>query len=60
VPEEEGIRVHAFRALGKEPEIDDTVAQVSIDGISLDAARVRTLMAQSVLPHIRGRVRAIE
>jgi DNA-directed RNA polymerase subunit RPC12/RpoP len=60
VPEEEGIHVHAFKTLGGEPEIDDTVAEVTIDGITLDAVMVRTLMAQSVLPHVSGRLRAID
>ena len=60
VAEEEGIHVHAFRTLNDEPEIDDTVAQVTIDGITLDAVMVRTLMAQSVLPHVSGRLRSID
>jgi len=56
-PEEEGIHVHAFRTLGDEiPTHDETYAEVVIDGVSLDPAMVRTLMAQNALPHIKGRV----
>lgn len=54
--EEEGIHIHAF---GDDPAqilIDDTFAHVCIDGVTLDAAQVRTYMAQSALPHISGRL----
>lgn len=54
--EEEGIHVHAFREDGAEAVLDDTFAQVTIDGFALDPAMVRTLMAQSALPHIEKRV----
>ena len=57
--EEEGIHVHAFNRDDGKPILDDTFSQVTIDGISLDAAMVRTLMAQSALPHIEKRVVAI-
>ncbi|WP_232624329.1 hypothetical protein [Paraburkholderia ginsengisoli] len=56
-PEETGIHVHAFAALNDHlPEVDDTYAQVTIDGITLDATQVRTLMAQSAMPHLTGRI----
>ena len=54
--EEQGIHVHAFVGEGDKPEIDDTFSRVKIDGISLDAGKVRTLMAQNTLPHITGRI----
>ena len=57
--EEAGIHVHAFRTDSCEcPEIDDTFSRVMIDGASLDANMVRVAMAQSALPHLRGRIRA--
>lgn len=54
--EEAGIHVHAFKGDSDRPEIDDTFSTVTIDGVTLDAAMVRTLMAQNGLPHIAGRV----
>lgn len=54
--EEEGIHIHAFNGNDERPSIDDTFAGVEIDGISFDAGMVRTLMAQSALPHIEGRI----
>jgi hypothetical protein len=54
--EEAGIHVHAFKAEGDRPQIDDTYSSVIIDGVILDPATVRTLMAQNGLPHIAGRV----
>jgi hypothetical protein len=54
--EEAGIHVHAFKAEGDQPEIDDTFSMVIIDGVTLDPAMVRTLMAQNGLPHIESRV----
>ncbi len=56
--EEAGIHLHAFRTVeSRIPEIDDTFSQVRIDGVSLDAGMVRVAMAQSALPHLRGRIR---
>lgn len=54
--EEEGIHVHAASEDGGKNIIDDTYSRVTIDGITLDPAMVRTLMAQSALPHIAGRL----
>jgi hypothetical protein len=54
--EEAGIHVHAFKGHSDRPEIDDTFSTVTIDGVTLDPAMVRTLMAQNGLPHIAGRV----
>lgn len=56
--EEEGIHVHAFSASGSQV-LDDTYSSVKIDGISLDPLGVRMLMAQNVLPHLKGRVQPI-
>lgn len=56
-PEISGIHLHAFSAVGQEvPDIDETYAGVTIDGIRLDAEQVRTYMAQSAMPHLEGRV----
>lgn len=54
--EEEGIHVHAFARDGSDALPDDTYSRVRIDGIDLDPTMVRTLMAQSALPHIADRV----
>jgi hypothetical protein len=54
--EEAGIHIHAFKGDSDRPEIDDTFSMVTIDGVTLDPAMVRTLMAQNALPHIAGRV----
>jgi hypothetical protein len=57
--EEEGIHVHAFLTEGQaEPTVDDTFAQLIIDGVPLDPVMVRVLMAQNVLPLLKGRVRS--
>ncbi len=56
--EEEGIHVHAFREDGAKAMPDDTFSRVIIDGVTLDPLMVRTLMAQSALPHIEKRVMA--
>ena len=57
--EEEGVHVHAFKAVGEPPVHDDTYAEVAIDGVELDPQMVRTLMAQNALPHIEGRVMSL-
>jgi hypothetical protein len=54
--EEDGIHVHALADDGITTATDDTFARVTVDGMELDPAMVRTLMAQSALPHIAGRV----
>lgn len=58
-PEEEGIHVHAFVTESQaEPTVDDTFAEVIIDGVRLDPVMVRVLMAQKVLPLLIDRVRS--
>jgi hypothetical protein len=54
--EEEGIHVHAFVGDEKEPALDDTFREVTIDGIQLDPVMVRVLMAQNVMPSLKDRV----
>ncbi|QGM47193.1 hypothetical protein [Methylocystis heyeri] len=54
--EEEGIHVHAYRADSEAADPDDTFSSVEIDGLRLDPAMVRTLMAQNSLPHLDARV----
>jgi DNA-directed RNA polymerase subunit RPC12/RpoP len=54
--EEEGIHIHIVSDNGSDVEVDETYAQVEIDGERLDPGMVRVLMAQMALPHISGRV----
>jgi len=54
--EEEGIHVHAYREIRGPYSLDNTYSTVEIDGITLDPDMVRSYMAQSVLPHIAGRM----
>src|SRR5207248_300758 len=44
----------------EEPTLDDTFAEVIIDGVHLDPVMVRVLMAQNVLPSLKGRVRSMD
>jgi len=56
-PEMTGIHLHAFKTADQEmPDVDETYAKVTIDGIKLDPVQVRTYMAQSAMPHLEGRV----
>lgn len=60
--EEEGIHVHAFLEFEEghaDPDLDDTFREVTIDGIQLDPVMVRVLMAQNVMPSLKGRVRSM-
>lgn len=54
--EEEGIHIHVYDADGENILYDNTYSEVIIDGVSLDAEMVRTLMAQKALPHIERRI----
>lgn len=54
--EEEGIHVHAISDDGASTLIDETYSRVTVDGVRLDGTMIRTLMAQSALPHLGGRV----
>lgn len=56
--EQRGIHVHAFGIDGN-TLLDETVPELSIDGLHLDADMVRTLMAQSSVPHLHQCVRDI-
>lgn len=58
-PERKGIHVHAFKADGVLPEIDETYSAVTIDGVKLDPQMVRVLMAQRTLPSLRSRIASI-
>ncbi len=58
--EESGIHVHLFDDNGQIiSEMDNTYGKVIIDGIELDSNDVRMYMAQSILPHIKGRTQSI-
>jgi hypothetical protein len=59
-PEEEGIHVHAYLTEDQEePTVDETFAEVVIDGVRLDPVKVRVLMVQNVLPSLKGRVQSM-
>jgi hypothetical protein len=58
--EEEGIHVHAYLEGQTEPKVDETFREVTIDGIQLDPVMVRVLMAQNVMPSLKGRVRSMD
>jgi hypothetical protein len=60
VAEEEGVHIHAYEAADTMPTVDETFSSINIDGINLDAAMVRLLMAQSTLPFLKGRIASIE
>ena len=54
-PEEEGLHVHAFTA----PDniaIDETYAEVTLDGVRLDEVQVQYAMAQGALQHVANKV----
>ena len=55
----QGVHLHAYDEQGN-AVIDDTYGKVKIDGVPLDETHVRTLMAQSALPHIFDRVCAFK
>jgi hypothetical protein len=53
----DGVHLHAYKNDDDlTPEIDETFASVTIDDVDLTPEAVRTLMAQSALPHLSGRV----
>jgi hypothetical protein len=56
--EEAGIHVHVYDDKGQRV-FDDTYSDLVVDGISIDAEMLRIFMAQSTLPHLRGRLRTI-
>lgn len=58
--QEDGIHVHAFSVDGGKPTVDGTFSSVFIDGIALSVRQVRTLMAQSALPHLKDRISAVD
>lgn len=55
-PEKEGIHVHAYAADGVTRLIDDTYAEVTIDGTRLDKDHLRYFMAQQALKYLDGKV----
>lgn len=57
--EEEGIHLHAFDRMRNIVK-DDTYSNVTIDGVILSPLWIRTLMAQSALPHLSGRIVNLE
>jgi hypothetical protein len=58
--EQQGIHVHAFHGSQKDPKLDETYGEVIVDGVRLDPAMVRVLMAQNVLPSLKDRIRSID
>jgi transposase-like protein len=57
--EEEGIHLHVFGEDGTSTILDDTYLRVTIDGVPIDDAMIRILMAQSALPHLAARVLSV-
>lgn len=58
-PEETGIHLHAVKNSGEMPVEDNTFDRVIVDGVELDPQQVRFYMAQSAMPHLEGRVMAL-
>jgi hypothetical protein len=58
--EEEGIHVHAFLNGQKDPKLDETYGEVTVDGVRLHPEMVRVLMAQNVMPSLNDRIRSID
>ena len=58
--EAEGIHVHVFGEDPDKPVFDETYGRVIIDGVELDPAMVRVLMAQNSLPSLKRRVRSMD
>jgi hypothetical protein len=58
-PEESGIHFHGYTSNFMVPSVDETFDAVTIDGIRLDSQQLRTLMAQQVLPHLKGRIASL-
>jgi hypothetical protein len=59
LPEDEGIHIHGYRSSNSEPDFDETFGSVCIDGVKLDPQMVRVYMAQTVLPHLKGRIASV-
>ena len=59
-PEESGIHFHGYTNNFMVPTIDETYDSVTIDDIQLDNLQLRILMAQQVLPHLKGRIVSLE
>lgn len=58
--EECGIHVHCYNLHEYRRVIDDTYAQVSVDGLELDHNMMRTYMAQCAMPFLRESVTSLE
>lgn len=51
--EESGIHVHGFKKSSSKISVDETFAQLSIDGFDISPEMVRHLMAQEALPFLK-------
>jgi transposase-like protein len=58
-PEDEGLHLHAFSGPG-DLALDETYSSLTIDGISIDEAQVKHLMAQMALPYLANKVVCLE
>ncbi len=56
IPEESGIHVHGFKGDAEIPYVDETYDDVEIEGVRLDAAQIRLLMAQMAIPGLAERL----
>ena len=59
-PEECGIHFHGYTDNFAVPEQDETYDTVRIDGVDICEEQLRILMAQFNLPHLKGRMVALE
>jgi hypothetical protein len=58
-PEEGGAHVHAFLEKSQIPTADETYGRVELDGIALDPAQVRFLMAQQSLAYLKENISSL-
>jgi hypothetical protein len=55
-PEKEGIHVHGYAADGVTRLVDETYAEVTIDGVTLNKEHLRYFMAQQALHYLEGKI----
>lgn len=58
--EEHGVHFHGYTDNVYMPSVDDTFEPAFIDGVRIDSRQLGILMAQSALPHLQGRIEALE
>jgi hypothetical protein len=58
--EEEGIHFHGYAADGESRIEDDTFAEITLDGISLNKQHLRYFMAQQALKYLEGKIVSLQ